>query len=215
MQYTLPLDGYAPYVREDTCSPTVKPGALALEQLLTKTYGTTIATNIVRKCSASASGHEEGRSIDWMTHVRKPAQKALAEDLIAWLLAPDSQGNRHVMARRLGVSYLIWDSRMIVLTGPSAQWREYSGCLTSRRATTYDTTCHRDHVHISLGWPGAMGQTSFYQQSRLRVCRPTKVSASLTSTPLTSTQGARVAAKAPGGRHLRSTCSVSVPRTRN
>jgi hypothetical protein len=33
------------------------------------------------------------------------------------------------------------------------------------RSAAYDTTCHRDHMHFSLSWEGAMGRTSFWTRT--------------------------------------------------
>ena len=51
-------DDFPHWERENTCSPTAKPGALALRKLLRRTYGTSIGSNIVRGCTGADSGHE-------------------------------------------------------------------------------------------------------------------------------------------------------------
>ncbi len=156
------IDPPARYEVEDTCSPTAKPGALVLVRLLEQTYGTSIVNNIVRACSSELTGHKEGRAIDWMTNSRNSAQRADAESFINWLLAPDAYGNSFAMARRLGVMYLIWDGRIYGLYNPVRGWAEYNHCLTTYTDRSYDTTCHRNHVHISMSWDGAMERTSYY-----------------------------------------------------
>jgi hypothetical protein len=66
------------------------------------------------------------------------------------------------MARRLGVMYIGWNNRIWSSYNPV--WRDLKGCTTDPRkaARAYDTTCHRNHVHLSLSWDGAMGLTSFW-----------------------------------------------------
>lgn len=159
------VDAAGSWERESTCSPTEKPGAKALRRLLLTTYRElpSIGSNIVRSCSRSDSGHEEGRALDWMTSVRNPAQRATAEAFLGWLQAPDAFGNPEVMARRLGIAYLIWNNRTWRPGDPERGWVEYDGCLApKKRERALDTTCHRDHVHISLTWDGALKRTSYY-----------------------------------------------------
>ncbi len=158
------IEGYAGWVPENTCDPVAKPGALYVQQMLRAVYGTSISSNITRACSASDSGHEEGRAIDWMTNSRVPAQNADAKAFLNWLLATDAYGNKFAMARRLGIMYLIYDSRTIFISS-SATWTEYHHCLTTETSSSLDTTCHRNHVHISLTWPGAREQSSWYTLS--------------------------------------------------
>ncbi len=156
------IDPYG-YDKEDTCDPTAKPGAVEVVRLLQRTYGTSLATNIPRACSGTGtSGHHSGRAIDWMTNSRVPAQKAMGDAFVTWLLATDKYGNKHANGRRLGVQYVIWNSRMFPLYGSNPQWKEYNGCLTSRTSAADDNYCHRNHVHTSLSWNGAYKRTSWY-----------------------------------------------------
>ena len=156
------IDAYPRYETESGCDPVAKPGALEVQRIIRATWGSSLGMNTPRACSSANSGHEEGRAIDWMTNVRIPSQKVQADDLIAWLLATDSHGNQHAMARRLGISYLIWDSRKFYLFDTGDGWTEYSNCLTVRTGAGDDNTCHRNHVHISMSWAGALAQTSWY-----------------------------------------------------
>jgi hypothetical protein len=120
-----------------------------------------IPSNIVRPCSAADSGHEEGRALDWMVSVRDAGQKAVAESFLAWVQATDAYGNPAAMARRLGISYLIWDNQ--IWRPRDLAWTDYDGCTKPKlRWKKYDTTCHRNHVHVSFSWDGALGRTSFW-----------------------------------------------------
>ena len=66
------IDAVPGWERENTCSPTAKPGPRYLARLLTATYGP-VSSNIVRPCTAADSGHEEGRALDWMVSARVPS----------------------------------------------------------------------------------------------------------------------------------------------
>ena len=156
------VDAVPVWERESGCSPTAKPGPRYLVRLLAATYGR-LPSNIVRPCTAADSGHEEGRAVDWMVSARDPAQKAMGDALVAWLQAPDASGNPEAMARRLGISYVIWNGRTWRAYDPARGWTEYDGCLhRPHRSRAWDNTCHRTHVHLSFSWDGAYERTSYY-----------------------------------------------------
>jgi hypothetical protein len=158
--YGATVDAPAGWERENTCSPTEKKGPRKLRKLLLTTYGP-VASNIVRPCTAADSGHEEGRALDWMVNVRVPEQRAIAESFLGWVQAPDAYGNTAAIARRLGISYLIWNNQS--WRPRDGQWTDYNGCTKPRmRWKKHDTTCHRNHVHISFSWDGALARTSFW-----------------------------------------------------
>ncbi len=142
------------------CDPVSRKGPLRLKALLAKTYGST-SFGITRACSGSTgtSEHHEGRALDWM--ISGKAQRANAAALLSWLSAKDTAGNTYAMARRMGLMYVIWDNKMFRFYDPARGWTEYSSCLTTL-SSSYDTTCHRDHVHFSFTWDGAAGKTSFW-----------------------------------------------------
>jgi len=155
-----PMSGYVP---ANSCDPTAKPGTVALGKLLTTTYpGTTYG--ISRTCGTDAlptSEHYDGRAVDWMNSVRRPAEAAQAKALIAWLFASDARGNTYANARRIGVMYIIWNNKIWGAYSADRGWRDYSSCA-SHPEKGWDTTCHRDHMHLSLSWPGALQTTSFW-----------------------------------------------------
>ncbi|MCW2817310.1 MAG: peptidoglycan-binding protein [Marmoricola sp.] len=156
-------EGLAAYVPADSCDPTAKPGTLALGNLLKATYAGS-SFGIDRTCGTDplpTSEHYDGRAVDFFRSVRVSTQKAQMGALISWMLAPDAQGQPYANARRLGVMYLIWDNRIWGSYRPSDGWRPYSSCVSHPEAA-YDTTCHRDHLHVSLSWEGAMRRTSFW-----------------------------------------------------
>jgi len=156
------LEDPSPYLRQVSCDPVAKPGATALGRLLVATYPGT-SFGVGRACGADgiASEHYEGRAVDWMTPGRDPLGAARAAAVLRWLLAPDAQGHPFALARRLGVMYLIWDDHIWGSYAAEAGWRPYATCA-SHPDPSWDTACHRDHIHVSLSWAGATGRTSFW-----------------------------------------------------
>jgi hypothetical protein len=145
----------APYVAQAICDPAAKPGTVALAEALVGQYGTG-SVGISRDCSVGGpSEHKEGRALDWMLDAGDPAERAVAEDALAWLAATGPDGEPAWAARRLGVMYAIWDHR---IWSPARGWRPYTG-----------VSPHTDHVHVSLSWAGAMGATSWWTGVTARV----------------------------------------------
>lgn len=165
----LPVEVDAPsrYEAQSACDPVARPGAVALRDLLVRTYGPA-TVYITRTCSGSVSEHFDGRAVDWMRTFRDPAQKAQADAFVEWLLAPGEDGTPQVMARRLGIMYIIWNNRMIRTYDVDRGWTDYRGCLAEdKQGPALDTTCHRDHVHLSLSWDGAAKRTSWWTGAAL------------------------------------------------
>ncbi len=158
------IEGLAKYVPANSCDPHAKPGATALADLLVRTYGSHYG--IDRTCGTDplpTSEHYDGRAIDFFLNVHNKAQRTKMKALIGWLLAKDSAGHSYANARRLGVMYLIWNNKIWGSYRASEGWRPYSSCA-AHPAASYDTTCHRNHIHISLSWEGAMKRTSFWSK---------------------------------------------------
>ena len=88
-----------------------------------------------------------GRAFDWGVNITNAKEKAATESFIAALMATDSAGNKHALARRMGVMYVISNRQIWSAYRASEGWRPYSGA-----------SAHRDHVHISLSWAGANGR---------------------------------------------------------
>lgn len=155
------LDWQPEYQGQVLCSPEAKPGAIKLSQLLERTYGK-YTTYIPRSCAtAGVSEHEEGRALDWMVDSENPTARAKAREFLSWVTAPGPDGTPGAMARRLGIMYLIYEDAMWRAYRPEDGWTEYSGCR-AKQDEGYDTSCHRDHIHISLSWDGAYAATSFW-----------------------------------------------------
>jgi hypothetical protein len=146
------IDAYASYQGGTTCSPTDKPGAVDVKNIVIATYHNAW-WGIHRACTSSTNEHKEGRAIDVAFNASNATQLKNANDYLYWLLKPDQYGNRNAMARRLGVMYLIWNRKMWRSYNPTAGWQPYSG-----------SNPHTDHIHISLSWAGARRQTTWWTQ---------------------------------------------------
>ncbi|SER08602.1 peptidoglycan-binding domain-containing protein [Microlunatus flavus] len=157
------IEDLAAYVPANSCTVATRPGTAALGSLLVRTYPRT-SFGGARACGASPnSEHHDGRAVDWMNSVRDTTQKKQAQAVVDWLLAPDEQGRPYANARRLGVMYVIWDNHIWGAYRPSEGWREYDGCAAkSKQKKSLDAACHRNHMHLSLSWAGAMGTTSYW-----------------------------------------------------
>ena len=155
------IDGYASYQGQSTCDPTAKPGVVAFRNAVLAAHPGTWDSGIVRACHiGGASEHKEGRAWDWGVLVGNPA----ADDVLNKLLATDSCGNPHALARRLGLMYVIWNKKIWRAYKASAGWQPYTG-----------SNPHTDHVHFSFGWSGALAQTSFFGGSCEPSCNGSKI----------------------------------------
>lgn len=153
------IEAMSPYVPQTSCEWTDKPGSIALGNLLTATYPGT-SYGVSRPCTGTMeSEHYDGRAVDWMNSIRNPTKAAQATAVLNWLFATDSAGNPDANVRRLGVMYVIWNGQIWGSYRPG--WKPYLTCATHPEVS-WDTTCHRDHMHLSLSWAGAMGRTSFW-----------------------------------------------------
>jgi len=158
--FTQAIEPQSDYFSQKICDPIPRPGVTVVKDLLNKTYGPRVIY-IPRYGCAGLSEHHEGRALDWMISARKADQKATADSFVAWLQKTDQFGNKIAMARRIGVMYIIWNNKIWRAYDPGRGWTEYKSC-SSKPSTGNDTECHRDHVHISFTWDGAMAATSFY-----------------------------------------------------
>lgn len=190
------VEGWSPYLGQVSCDPTPKPGTVALRQMVMSTYGGR-DSGIGRSCSVGGrSEHKEGRAWDWGLDAGNPAEKALAERFLTFLLEPGPNGMAAYNARRLGVMYVIWNRQVWSQYRAADGWRAYNG-----------SSAHRDHVHITLTWNGATKRTSWWtgkasatdygpcvevegtlappwREPRTTPCPPPVPAESLTETPL-------------------------------
>jgi len=141
-----------PYVAQDSCDPTAKPGVVAFRAMMLATYRRGRDGGIVQSCSVpGVSEHKEGRAWDWMLDFYNPRDRAVAQAALGWLLKPGPHGEPAWNARRLGIMYIIWDRHIWGAYRQSEGWRPYVG-----------VSAHTDHIHFSFGWNGAMGRTSWW-----------------------------------------------------
>lgn len=146
------IEDFAAYVPQTRCHPAARPGTIALAAWLERTYPRTEASAAGRPCrSGGTSEHKEGRAVDWALDASKRRHRAKARSFLTRLFATDADGNAAALARRMGVMYVIWNRQIWSAYRPNDGWRPYSG-----------RSPHTDHVHISLSWAGALGQTSFW-----------------------------------------------------
>ncbi len=149
------IEKFSGYLPQTTCDPVAKPGVTAFRAMVMGLYRGTSDYGIVRDCGlGGTSEHKEGRAWDWKVSAYNSTQKEQADTLMAWLLAPDKNGNEAAMARRLGIMYIIWNRKIWGAYAADKGWRPYSG-----------VSAHTDHVHFSFSWPGALKQTSFWTRS--------------------------------------------------
>ncbi len=150
------------YEGQEVCDPSPKPGAQRVGDLIRATYGAAQQVFISRGCEVGdQSEHKEGRALDWMVSVRNAQDRANAESFLNWLLATDANGVPYANAMRMGVMYVGWNDRMWRGYDPGRGWAELKGCFATPGPGS-DTTCHRNHIHISLSWDGAAGITSMW-----------------------------------------------------
>jgi len=157
----LPVEDYASYDPQTTCTKKPRPGTVALGDWLVATYGGGGGA-VNRPCSGSgASEHKDGRAVDWTLNASNPADKDLAKAFLAAAFATDAEGNPHALARRMGIIYVIWNDHFYPAYDQFAK-EPYvsSGCRSKKKCSK--TLRHRDHMHISLSKAGAKGLTSFY-----------------------------------------------------
>jgi peptidoglycan hydrolase-like protein with peptidoglycan-binding domain len=139
------LDMRTPYEPQLSCDPHDKPGVAAFAALMKANYKTG-TTGISRSCTTAISEHYDGRALDWMLSAKDPQQKAVADSVVAWLSADNG-----AMARRFGISYIIWNTKMWREYAPERGWAAYTGSVP-----------HTDHIHFSFSWDGAMARTSWW-----------------------------------------------------
>jgi hypothetical protein len=149
------IDAYARYDGQDTCDPAAKPGVVDFRNLLNRAYGAH-TSYITRPCNiGGTSEHKEGRALDYMLNVNNANDRAVANDVLTWLLATDRHGNRHAIARRFGIMYIIWNRRIWKSYAASRGWQPYTG-----------SNPHTDHIHYSFSWSGALRQTTWWTSQR-------------------------------------------------
>lgn len=161
-QAEAPIEGYPTYQPQSRCSPSAKPGTLALAEHLLTRYPGSGSSGISRSCGTSGtSEHKEGRAFDWRLHAGSERDRSYARDFLGRLLATDKHGNTNALARRMGIMYVIWNDQ-VWSSWDGYQRRAYLHPACSKRRTCGASLRHRDHMHISLTRAAARGKTSWY-----------------------------------------------------
>lgn len=146
---SLPVEPYEPYVGPVSCDPTPRPGVeMFRDYVLATLGGRDVGIQPGGGCRPG-SHHNEGRAWDWGMDASDPDEAARVEALLAWLQAPGPHEEPDANLRRAGIVLLIWNGQR--WSTSTRIWQPYTGSVP-----------HTDHVHISFGWPGALGQTSLY-----------------------------------------------------
>jgi len=146
------VDVVTPYEGQVSCDPRPKPGVTAFAALMRARYKTG-AFGTYRPCLGDTSEHYDSRALDWMLNANNAQQKAIANSVVAWLSARGG-----VMARRFGISYIIWNHKVWKEYRSQNGWTVYTGSVP-----------HTDHVHLSFSWDGAMKRTSWWTGTANRV----------------------------------------------
>ena len=148
------------------CSHKTRPGVVRFTTWVAKhSRGISWGTYRCEKWGPhEASLHAENRAIDWHLDVTDAADKREARRLIELLLAPDSAGNDHALARRMGVEEIIWDCSYWGAGSP--EFGRYSPCYGKHgnlRKKVDPTVAHRNHIHLGMSKRGAAARTSFWR----------------------------------------------------
>jgi hypothetical protein len=147
-----PVDPYQPYVKPGCLSFVEQPGVRQFRDMILARAGG--SNGGIHACSGYE--HGEGRAWDWMMDAPDPAEAAQVRRVLDWLLATDAAGNGQAMARRLGLSYIIWNRRVISFYPDGRRtWRPYSCNGTPG-------SCHTNHTHFAFSWAGARQQTTWF-----------------------------------------------------
>ena len=161
--FALRVDDYAPYQPQTNCSPNAKTGTQRLSTWLQRTYPGSGSMGISRSCrDGGVSEHKEGRAFDWAVNINSSRDRRFVADFFRRIFATDDQGNKHALARRMGIMYLIWNDQ-IYSSYYGFRARPYRPCRVPSQCSA--TMRHRNHVHLSLSRAGGAGTTSWYTGS--------------------------------------------------
>jgi hypothetical protein len=161
----IPIDPVE-YDEARRCTPKDKPGVVAFTHWLQRNaqgqfWGSYRCERWGRN---SASLHAENRAVDWHLDAYDKRDRAYAAGLIAMLLAPDTEGNPHALARRMGVQEIIWDCSY--WGAGMTDFKKYDACYGRNgrpKKRVNRTVAHRDHIHFGISKAGAKGRTSFWR----------------------------------------------------
>ncbi len=106
--------------------------------------------------SGSFSDHADGRAWDWHVKASNASDRAKVNRVLNWLLRTDELGNRNAMARRIGITYIIWNHQIYRVSSDTSQWSPYT--------STSDP--HDTHVHFSFSVAGATRAHELVERAR-------------------------------------------------
>lgn len=156
-----PIEDYASYQPQRHCSPKAKPGTTYLGHWLVRRYGGGFGP-ISRRCgSGGTSEHKAGRAFDWSMNASRKADRVTVRAFLERAFRENRRGDTDVLARRMGIMYVIWNDKMYSAWNRFEPQRYLSSSCKSRKKCS-KTLRHRNHVHISLSRPGGRGDTSWY-----------------------------------------------------
>jgi hypothetical protein len=163
-----PVDPYGAYPLYacDTADPH-RAGAEGFRSMVLAAYPASWPGELWAPCNSpshiSTSLHHAGRAWDWfvtgMGNRAGASERAMADELLAWLLEP-VDGVADARARRLGIVEIIWfDQRWSAQTRALLPYNE-QGCPDP---AANNTGCHRDHVHFGFSTAGADANTTWWK----------------------------------------------------
>jgi hypothetical protein len=162
-EFSTTLDPW-PFAPDWYCEPETKPGVVAFRGVLRSHYD--IGGSTSRDCdvtwSYEFSYHKMGLALDWRVDATDPYGWASGLSLLRWLLATDSEGNEFAIARRIGITQLIWHNRIWSAHNPT--WRIYCDPRddSGQRCISDPTARHDDHMHISFSLESGYLHTTFF-----------------------------------------------------
>ena len=159
------IEGYASYDPSTKCHPKPFAGTRQLGAWVARTNGGGYV-GMGRSCSRKegpTSDHQTGRAFDWSVDATRAKDRKRVQGLLRKLFQPDRFGNKDALARRMGITYIIWNDEMY------PAWNEfraepYLSSSCHKRKKCSKTLRHRDHVHVSLSKAGAHARTSWFER---------------------------------------------------
>jgi hypothetical protein len=142
-----------PFVRQTACNHIPKPGVVQFQETLLKIFprpAESLRTyNVLAQCAyPGSSEHSEGRALDFEADIDDQLQRTQANELLRWLT---KKNGYH--AKRWGIMYVVWNQRI---------WATYNMKWRTMRDRGSKTHNHRDHIHFSFTWNGALKRSSYW-----------------------------------------------------
>lgn len=148
------IDAYT-YEPAHSCQHGPRPGIEGFRDLALEAFPMATDAGIYNcrsiRGGAALSDHAEARAWDMGLDANDPVHLDAANAVIARLLDTDEHGNRHAMARRLGIQLIIWNGHFWRADQADAGMQPYPG-----------SNPHRDHIHFSFTWAGARAETTYW-----------------------------------------------------